>query len=123
MDLAVKAGAPFVGLNDGAGARIQKVVSLVGYGDVFTRMCSAGVNPADLGDHGPCAGGARLFPAMTDFNHQGYDTSNRGHTGPDVIKTLTHEEVSPEDLVGAIAHASKSCVADFAVTAKKSASR
>jgi len=121
MDLAVKAGAPFVGLNDGAGARIQEgVVSLGGYGDVFTRnVLASGVIPQISAILGPCAGGAVYSPAMTDFIIMVKNTSNMFITGPDVIKTVTHEEVSPEELGGAVAHASKSGVADFAVTSEE----
>ncbi len=116
MDLAAKAGAPFVGLNDGAGARIQEgVVSLGGYGDVFLRnVLSSGVIPQISAIMGPCAGGAVYSPVMTDFIVMVKSTSNMFITGPDVIKTVTHEEVSAEELGGAVAHASKSGVADFA---------
>jgi propionyl-CoA carboxylase beta chain len=121
MDLAAKAGAPFIGLNDGAGARIQEgVVSLGGYGDVFTRnVLASGVIPQISAIMGPCAGGAVYSPAMTDFIIMVKNTSNMFITGPDVIKTVTHEEVSPEDLGGAVAHASKSGVADFAVNSEE----
>jgi len=116
MDLASKAGAPVIGLNDGAGARIQEgVVSLAGYGDVFLRnVLSSGVIPQISAIMGPCAGGAVYSPAMTDFIIMVKNTSNMFITGPDVIKTVTHEEVSAEELGGAVAHASKSGVADFA---------
>ena len=116
MDLAAKAGAPVVGLNDGAGARIQEgVVSLGGYGDVFLRnVLSSGVVPQISAIMGPCAGGAVYSPAMTDFIIMVKQTSNMFITGPDVIKTVTHEEVTPEELGGAVTHASKSSVADFA---------
>jgi propionyl-CoA carboxylase beta chain len=117
MDLASKVGAPLVGLNDGAGARIQEgVVSLGGYGDVFLRnvQCS-GVIPQLSLIMGPCAGGAVYSPAMTDFILMVKGTSHMMITGPDVIKTVTHEEVSAEELGGALTHASKSSVADFAV--------
>jgi propionyl-CoA carboxylase beta chain len=116
MDLAAKVGAPFVGLNDGAGARIQEgVVSLGGYGHVFLRnvMCS-GVIPQISAIMGPCAGGAVYSPAMTDFIVMVKNTSNMFITGPDVVKTVTHEEVSTEQLGGAMAHASKSGVASHA---------
>ena len=117
MDLAMKAGAPFVGLNDGAGARIQEgVVSLGGYGEVFTRnVMASGVIPQISAIMGPCAGGAVYSPVMTDFIIMVKNTSNMFITGPDVIKTVTHEEVTAEELGGALAHASKSGVAEFAV--------
>jgi propionyl-CoA carboxylase beta chain len=121
MDLAMKAGAPFVGLNDGAGARIQEgVVSLGGYGEVFTRnVLASGVIPQISAIMGPCAGGAVYSPVMTDFILMVKNTSNMFITGPDVIKTVTHEEVSAEALGGALAHASKSGVADFAVSSEE----
>jgi propionyl-CoA carboxylase beta chain len=117
MDLASKVGAPLVGLNDGAGARIQEgVVSLGGYGDVFLRnVLSSGVIPQISLIMGPCAGGAVYSPAMTDFILMVKGTSHMMITGPDVIKTVTHEEVTAEELGGAVTHASKSSVADFAV--------
>ncbi len=116
MDLAAKAGAPVIGLNDGAGARIQEgVVSLGGYGDVFLRnVLSSGVIPQISAIMGPCAGGAVYSPAMTDFILMVKNTSNMMITGPDVVRTVTHEEVSAEELGGAMAHATKSSVADFA---------
>ncbi len=116
MDLAAKVGAPFIGLNDGAGARIQEgVVSLGGYGDVFLRnVLASGVIPQISAIMGPCAGGAVYSPAMTDFIIMVKNTSNMMITGPEVIKTVTHEEVTAEDLGGAVTHASKSSVADFA---------
>jgi len=116
MDLAAKVGAPVVGLNDGAGARIQEgVVSLGGYGDVFLRnVLSSGVVPQISAIMGPCAGGAVYSPAMTDFILMVKNTSNMMITGPDVIKTVTHEDVTSEELGGAVTHASKSSVADFA---------
>ena len=118
MDLAAKAGCPLVGLNDGAGARIQEgVVSLGGYGDVFLRnVLQSGVIPQISLVMGPCAGGAVYSPAMTDFIVMVKNTSNMMITGPDVIKTVTHEEVSAEELGGALTHASKSGVADFAAS-------
>ncbi len=121
MDLAMKAGAPFVGLNDGAGARIQEgVVSLGGYGEVFTRnVMASGVIPQISAIMGPCAGGAVYSPVMTDFIIMVKNTSNMFITGPDVIKTVTHEEVSAEELGGAVAHASKSGVAEFAVASEE----
>jgi len=117
MDLAAKAGAPVIGLNDGAGARIQEgVVGLAGYGDVFLRnVLQSGVIPQISAIMGPCAGGAVYSPAMTDFIIMVKNTSHMMITGPDVIKTVTHEDVTSEELGGAIAHASKSGVADFAV--------
>src|SRR5262247_3830903 len=121
MDLAVKAGAPVIGLNDGAGARIQEgVVSLAGYGDIFVRnVLASGVIPQISLIMGPCAGGAVYSPAMTDFILMVKGTSHMMITGPDVIKTVTHEEVTPEELGGALTHASKSNVADFAVAGEE----
>jgi propionyl-CoA carboxylase beta chain len=121
MDLAAKVGAPMVGLNDGAGARIQEgVVSLGGYGDVFLRnVLASGVIPQISLIMGPCAGGAVYSPAMTDFIIMVKNTSNMMITGPDVIKTVTHEEVTAEELGGALTHASKSNVADFAVASEE----
>jgi propionyl-CoA carboxylase beta chain len=117
MDLASSVGAPVIGLNDGAGARIQEgVVSLGGYGDVFLRnVRSSGVVPQISAIMGPCAGGAVYSPAMTDFIIMVQRTSNMFITGPDVIKTVTREEVTAEALGGATTHATKSGVADFAV--------
>ena len=117
MDLATKVGAPMIGLNDGAGARIQEgVVSLGGYGEVFLRnVLSSGVVPQISAIMGSCAGGAVYSPAMTDFIIMVKGTSNMFITGPDVIKTVTREEVTTEDLGGAATHATKSGVADFAV--------
>lgn len=116
MDLSAKVGAPLIGLNDGAGARIQEgVVSLGGYGDVFLRnVLVSGVVPQISAIMGPCAGGAVYSPAMTDFIVMVRNTSNMFITGPEVIKTVTHEEVTAEELGGAVTHASKSSVADFA---------
>jgi propionyl-CoA carboxylase beta chain len=121
MDLAAKVGAPVIGLNDGAGARIQEgVVSLGGYGDVFLRnVLSSGVIPQLSLIMGPCAGGAVYSPAMTDFIIMVKNTSNMMITGPDVIRTVTHEEVTAEELGGALAHASKSSVADFAASGEE----
>jgi propionyl-CoA carboxylase beta chain len=123
MDLAAKAGAPFIGLNDGAGARIQEgVVSLGGYGDVFLRnVLQSGVIPQISAIMGPCAGGAVYSPAMTDFIIMVKSTSNMFITGPDVIKTVTHEDVTPEQLGGAVTHATKSGVADFATNSEEEA--
>ncbi len=121
MDLAAKVGAPVIGLNDGAGARIQEgVVSLGGYGDVFLRnVLSSGVIPQISLIMGPCAGGAVYSPAMTDFIIMVKNTSNMMITGPDVIKTVTHEDVTAEELGGAVTHASKSSVADFAAASEE----
>jgi len=123
MDLAAKVGAPFVGLNDGAGARIQEgVVSLGGYGDVFLRnVLSSGVIPQISAIMGPCAGGAVYSPAMTDFIVMVTNTSNMFITGPDVVKAATHEEVTPEALGGALTHASKSGVAVLAAGSEEEA--
>jgi len=121
MDLAAKSGHPLVGLNDGAGARIQEgVVSLGGYGDVFLRnVLQSGVIPQISLIMGPCAGGAVYSPAMTDFIVMVKNTSNMMITGPDVIRTVTHEEVTAEELGGALTHASKSSVADFAASSEQ----
>jgi propionyl-CoA carboxylase beta chain len=110
-----------LGLNDGAGARIQEgVVSLGGYGDVFLRnVLSSGVIPQISLIMGPCAGGAVYSPAMTDFILMVKNTSHMMITGPDVIKTVTHEEVTAEELGGAVTHASKSSVADFAANSEE----
>jgi len=116
MDLAVSTGCPVVGLNDSGGARIQEgVVSLAGYADIFYRnVSSSGVVPQLSAILGPCAGGAVYSPAMTDFIVMAKKTSYMFITGPDVIRTVTHEEVSKEDLGGAQAHNAKSGVAHFA---------
>jgi propionyl-CoA carboxylase beta chain len=121
MDLAAKAGTPVIGLNDGAGARIQEgVVGLAGYGDVFLRnVLQSGVIPQISAIMGPCAGGAVYSPAMTDFIIMVKNTSHMMITGPDVIKTVTHEDVTAEELGGAVTHASKSGVADFAVESEE----
>ena len=123
MDLAAKVGAPFIGLNDGAGARIQEgVVSLGGYGNVFLRnVLVSGVIPQISAIMGPCAGGAVYSPAMTDFIIMVKNTSNMFITGPDVVKTVTHEEVTTEQLGGAMAHASKSGVASHAAGSEQEA--
>src|SRR5437660_4232619 len=116
MDLAARIGCPVIGINDSGGARIQEgVVSLGAYGDVFVRnvKCS-GVIPQISLIMGPCAGGAVYSPAMTDFIFMVKETSHMFITGPDVIKTVTGEEVDFESLGGAIAHNSKSGVAHFA---------
>ena len=113
MDLAVQNGAPIIGLNDSGGARIQEgVVSLAGYSKVFLRNTRAsGVVPQISAILGPCAGGAVYSPAITDFVFMTEKTSYLFVTGPDVIKTVTHEEVTKEELGGASAHATKSGVA------------
>jgi propionyl-CoA carboxylase beta chain len=115
MDLATKIGAPVVGLNDSGGARIQEgVESLAGYADIFTRnVLSSGVVPQISAIMGPCAGGAVYSPAMTDFILMVDGTSYMFITGPEVIKTVTHEEVSKEQLGGAKTHASRSGVSHF----------
>src|SRR6188472_1338761 len=116
MDMAAKVGAPVIGLNDSGGARIQEgVVSLGGYGDVFVRnvQCS-GVIPQISAIMGPCAGGAVYSPAMTDFIFMVKETSHMFITGPDVIKTVTGEEPTFEELGGAKTHNTKSGVAHFA---------
>jgi acetyl-CoA carboxylase carboxyltransferase component len=115
MDLALKVGAPVVGLNDGAGARIQEgVVSLASYGGIFYRnVLSSGVVPQISVILGPCAGGAVYSPAMTDFIFMVKESSHMFITGPDVVKTVTGEEVTLEELGGAMSHASKSGVATF----------
>jgi propionyl-CoA carboxylase beta chain len=115
MDLAMQNGAPVVGLNDSGGARIQEgVVSLGGYADIFYRNTMAsGVIPQISAIMGPCAGGAVYSPALTDFVVMVDKTSHMFITGPDVIKTVTGEEVSFEDLGGARAHATKSGVAHY----------
>jgi propionyl-CoA carboxylase beta chain len=115
MDLAAATGAPVIGLNDSGGARIQEgVVSLASYGYIFDRnVRSSGVIPQISVIMGPCAGGAVYSPAMTDFIFMVKDTSHMFITGPDVIKTVTGEEVTFEDLGGAMAHASKSGIAHF----------
>ena len=116
MDLAMKIGAPIIGLNDSGGARIQEgVVSLGGYADIFLRNTMAsGVIPQISVILGPCAGGAVYSPAITDFVFMVKNTSYMFVTGPSVVKTVTHEEVSFEELGGADTHASKSGVAHFA---------
>ncbi|MGH9187756.1 MAG: acyl-CoA carboxylase subunit beta [Acidimicrobiales bacterium] len=115
MDLAVKVGAPVIGLNDGAGARIQEgVVSLDSYGAIFYRnVQSSGVVPQISVIMGPCAGGAVYSPAMTDFVFMVEDTSYMFITGPDVVRTVTGEEVTQQELGGALTHASKSGVCHF----------
>jgi len=115
QQLALKMGAPLVGLNDSGGARIQEgVQSLAGYADIFyNNVRSSGVVPQISCIMGPCAGGAVYSPALTDFIIMVKNTSYMFVTGPDVIKTVTHEDVTKEELGGAIAHNSKSGVAHF----------
>jgi propionyl-CoA carboxylase beta chain len=115
MDLAMKVGAPIIGLNDSGGARIQEgVVSLGGYADIFLRnTLASGVVPQISCILGPCAGGAVYSPAITDFNVMVTDTSYMFITGPDVIKTVTHEDVTKEELGGALTHNRVSGVAHF----------
>jgi propionyl-CoA carboxylase beta chain len=115
MDLALKTGAPVIGLNDSGGARIQEgVVSLGGYADIFLRnVLSSGVVPQISAIMGPCAGGAVYSPALTDFVFMVDKTSYMFVTGPDVIKTVTHEDVTKETLGGAATHNSTSGVAHF----------
>src|SRR6186997_3339777 len=117
MDLAMKMGAPMVGLNDSGGARIQEgVLSLAGYADIFLRnTLASGVIPQISAIMGPCAGGAVYSPAITDFNIMVEGTSYMFVTGPDVIKTVTHEEVSKDELGGAMTHNATSGVAHFSV--------
>jgi propionyl-CoA carboxylase beta chain len=123
MDLAMKVGVPIVGLNDSGGARIQEgVVSLGGYADIFLRnTLASGVVPQISAIMGPCAGGAVYSPAITDFNIMVEGTSYMFITGPDVIKAVTHQEVTKEELGGAMAHASVSGVAHFAAPDDRSA--
>ena len=115
MDLAMKNGAPVIGLNDSGGARIQEgVVSLGGYADIFYRnVRSSGVIPQISAIMGPCAGGAVYSPALTDFVMMVEDNSYMFVTGPNVVKTVTHEEVTAEELGGALTHASKSGITHF----------
>src|SRR4051795_6351949 len=118
MDMALKTGAPVVGLNDSGGARIQEgVASLGGYADIFLRnTLASGVIPQISAILGPCAGGAVYSPAITDFILMVEETSYMFVTGPEVIRTVTHEEVSKEELGGASTHAAKSGVCHFTVT-------
>lgn len=118
MDLAMRNGSPVVGLNDSGGARIQEgVLSLGGYADIFLRnTLASGVIPQISAIMGPCAGGAVYSPAITDFTVMVRNTSYMFVTGPDVIKTVTHEDVSKEELGGATTHNEKSGVAHFAVS-------
>ncbi|MBI4446552.1 MAG: acyl-CoA carboxylase subunit beta [Acidobacteria bacterium] len=118
MDLAMKTGAPVIGLNDSGGARIQEgVVSLAGYADIFLRnTLASGVIPQISAIMGPCAGGAVYSPAITDFIFMVHKTSYMFITGPDVIKTVTQEEVTKSELGGATTHSSISGVAHFAAS-------
>ena len=115
MDLAMKVGAPVIGLNDSGGARIQEgVASLAGYADIFLRnTLASGVIPQISAIMGPCAGGAVYSPAITDFNVMVQNSSYMFVTGPDVIKTVMHEDVSKEDLGGPLTHNATSGVAHF----------
>jgi propionyl-CoA carboxylase beta chain len=115
MDLALKTGAPVIGLNDSGGARIQEgVLSLAGYAEIFLRnVLASGVIPQISAIMGPCAGGAVYSPAMTDFIFMVENTSHMFVTGPDVIRTVTHEEVTKEELGGALTHNATSGVAHF----------
>ena len=115
MDLAMRGGAPIIGLNDSGGARIQEgVMSLAGYADIFLRnTLASGVVPQISAVMGPCAGGAVYSPAITDFIFMTRDTSYMFVTGPDVIRTVTHEEVTKNELGGAMTHNEKSGVAHF----------
>jgi acetyl-CoA carboxylase carboxyltransferase component len=115
MDQAMKVGDPVIGLNDSGGARIQEgVASLGGYAEVFQRnVMASGVIPQISVVLGPCAGGAVYSPAMTDFIFMVRETSHMFITGPDVVKTVTGEDVTLEELGGAMSHASKSGVATF----------
>jgi propionyl-CoA carboxylase beta chain len=125
MDMALKVGAPIIGLNDSGGARIQEgVVSLGGYADIFLRnTLASGVVPQISCIMGPCAGGAVYSPAITDFNVMVKDTSYMFITGPDVIKTVTHEDVTKEELGGALTHNRISGVAHFAADSDEHALR
>ncbi len=125
MDLAMKVGAPVIGLNDSGGARIQEgVVSLGGYADIFLRnTLASGVVPQISCIMGPCAGGAVYSPAITDFNVMVKDTSYMFITGPEVIKAVTHEDVTKEELGGAMTHNRVSGVAHFAADSDEHALR
>src|SRR3989475_3381071 len=125
MDLAMKVGAPIIGLNDSGGARIQEgVVSLGGYADIFLRnTLASGVIPQISCIMGPCAGGAVYSPAITDFNVMVKDTSYMFITGPDVIRTVTHADVTKEELGGAVTHNRVSGVAHFAADSDEHALR
>src|SRR5919201_368627 len=121
MDLALKMGAPIVGLNDSGGARIQEgVLSLGGYADIFLRnTLASGVVPQISAIMGPCAGGAVYSPAITDFILMVKDTSYMFVTGPNVVKTVTHEDVNFETLGGAMTHNTVSGVAHFALDSEE----
>src|SRR5213080_2339805 len=125
MDMAMKVGAPVIGLNDSGGARIQEgVASLGGYAEVFQRnVLASGVIPQISLIMGPCAGGAVYSPAMTDFIFMVKDSSYMFVTGPDVVKTVTHEDVTKEELGGAATHNRKSGVAHFAADSDEHALR
>src|SRR3989449_5678443 len=125
MDLAMKVGAPIIGLNDSGGARIQEgVVSLGGYAGIFLRhTLASGVIPQISCIMGPCAGGAVYSPAITDFNIMVADTSYMFITGPDVIKTVTHADVTKEELGGALTHNRTPGVAHFAADSDEHALR
>jgi len=116
MDLGLRQGAPVIGINDGGGARIQEgVVSLKGYGEIFTRnVISSGVVPQISVIMGPCAGGGVYSPAITDFIFMTQGTSQMYITGPDVVRAVTHEEVTHEDLGGAGVHSTRTGIAHFA---------
>src|SRR3989442_9575699 len=116
MDLAMRNGAPVIGLNDSGGARIQEgVMSLAGYAEIFLRnTLASGVIPQISAIMGPCAGGAVYSPAITDFIFMTRETSYMFVTGPDVIKTVTHEEVTKQELGGAMTHNEKSGGTHFA---------
>ncbi|MBE9523323.1 MAG: methylmalonyl-CoA carboxyltransferase, partial [Proteobacteria bacterium] len=115
MDHAVRVGVPIIGLNDSGGARIQEGVdALAAYGEIFNRnVLASGVVPHLSCIMGPCAGGVVYSPAMTDFTFMVENTSNMFVTGPNVVKTVTHQEISSEDLGGAQVHGEKSGVAHF----------
>ena len=123
MDFAAKVGCPVIGINDSGGARIQEgVVSLAGYADIFLRnVLSSGVVPQISAIMGPCAGGAVYSPAMTDFIVMVRDTSYMFITGPDVIKATTHEEVTMQDLGGAVTHSTRSGVCHLEASDDQSA--
>src|SRR5256886_9345875 len=125
MDSALQNGAPIIGLSDSGGARIQEgVVSLGGYADIFLRnTLASGVIPQISCILGPCAGGAVYSPAITDFKVMVKDTSYMFITGPDVIKTVTHEDVTKDELGGAMTHNAKSGVAHFAADSDEHALR
>src|SRR5512140_562854 len=125
MDLAMRNGAPVIGLNDSGGARIQEgVVSLAGYTDIFLRnVMSSGVIPQISAIFGPCAGGAVYSPALTDFILMVQNNSYMFLTGPKVVKSVTHEDVTVEQLGGAAMHSSRSGVSDYAATSEEDAIR